>query len=776
MLISINWLRELVHTHASAQEIADKLSVSGLEVEHLENRDSVPGGLRGFVIGQVVECSKHPNADKLSVTRVDIGTGELQPIVCGAPNVAAGQKVIVAVPGTQVTVPGKGTFTIGEAKIRGEVSRGMICAEDECGLGDSHDGIMVLTADAPVGMPAAAYFNVTSDEVMEIGLTANRGDAASHLGVARDVAALLGCELTPPVIARPALPAGNISISCDAAECSHYVAIHLSGVSAVPSPDWMQQRLKMIGIEPKNILVDATNYVLHTLGQPIHAFDADRLNSNSISVRRAAAGEKFHTLDKAERICKGGELLIAGDNGPLAFAGVMGGLDSAVSDNTTRILIESACFNPSLVRKTARAHGLNTDASFRFERGTDPTICLDAALYTAQLIMECCGGQITGMNECQPAPYQARSLSLDLNRMRSFAGTHIASAEAMRILKSLGFGVQPGSAEETCQITVPAWRNDVEQEVDLLEEIMRIYGYDQVPMDGKLMISPGTFEGNHRRQITEKVRHGLQALGFFEIVSNSLSSAEYYGQEDELVQLTNPLSSDMAVMRASMLPGMLQAAGYNRNRKNQDLRLFEFGRTYRRSGDGFAETEMLALLMTGHRTAESWEAKQEKLGYYDLKEAASAVLSAAGCTLQAEDWKLEAVPAAMLKKFDLDGEHWYGEISWDRVLGQLRPAGFRVTEPPRFPLMRRDLSLVLDKGTEFARLEKIVRETEIPILQEIRVFDVFEGKPLEEGKKAVALSFSLGRPDRTLTDVEADEAMQSLMRAFEKQAGAVIRK
>ena len=777
MRISVNWLRDFVNVDASAQEIADRLSVSGLEVEHLEQWESVPGGLNGFVIGQVAECAKHPNADKLSVTKVDIGTGELQPIVCGAPNVAAGQKVIVALPGTEVTVPGKGTFTIGEAKIRGEISRGMICAEDECGLGSSHDGILVLPADATVGLPAADYFNVTSDEVLEIGLTANRGDAASHLGTARDVAALFEAAVKMPEVPARPLATGRFNIHCEAAQCTHYVGLELNEVKAVPSPDWMQNRLKAIGIEPKNVLVDATNYTLHALGQPIHAFDADKLRGEKIVVRLATAGEKFTTLDKVERECKGGELVIADAEGIVAFAGVMGGLGSAVTENTTRILIESAHFNPSLVRKTARAHGLNTDASFRFERSTDPAICRTAALYTADTILQFAGGNITGINHCIAEEFTPRSISLNLQKLQNFAGADIPEKTAIDILKNLGFTaghVQNGTAE----ITIPSWRNDVEQEVDLMEEIMRIYGFDHIPMSGKMQISMGTFEGFAKRKVVNRVSQNLQAIGFYEIVNNSLTAPSRYSETDsaKLVQLTNPLSSDMAAMRGTLLHGMLQAAAYNQNRRMADIRFFESGRVYTRQGNGFEETETFALLIGGNRTAESWELKQEKLGFYDLKEAARAVNIAAGSLCSADDWQLSAVSREELKKFELDGEFWYAEITWAKLLNTRKPEGFRITEPARFPTMRRDLSLVVNKACKYADLEKVVANIKSPLIRETGVFDVFEGKPLEEGKKAIALSFVLGRDDRTLMDEEADTLMQELMRNFEKQTGAVIRK
>lgn len=777
MRISINWLRDFIDIDATAQQMADRLSVSGLEVEHLEIHESVPGGLRGFVIGQVVECAKHPNADKLSVTRVDIGTEELQPIVCGAPNVAAGQKVIVALPGTEVNVPGKGTFTIGEAKIRGEISRGMICAEDECGLGDSHDGILVLPDDAPTGMDAAKYFNVQTDEVLEIGLTANRGDAASHLGTARDLAALYNTTVKwPEVPARP-LATGNFDIQCHADQCTHYVGLELTDVQAVHSPEWMQNRLKAIGIEPRNILVDATNYTLHGLGQPIHAFDADKLRGNKISVRLAAAGEKFTTLDKIERECKGGELVIADAEGIVAFAGVMGGLDSSVTESTTRILIESAHFNPSLVRKTARAHGLNTDASFRFERGTDPEICRKAALFTADLILDATSGKIAGINHCIAKEFQPRQIVLDLNKLAQYAGADILPEESLKILQNLGF-TTASSHDNIAHISIPGWRNDVEQEVDLFEEVMRIYGFDRIPMTGKMQISMGSFEGFAQRKLKEKAAHTLQALGYFEIINNSLTSATRYAEDarNELVNLTNPLSSDMGSMRRTLLHGMLQAAAYNRNRKNQDIRFFENGRIYSTKGEGFEEADMLGILIGGFKTAESWELKQEKLGYYDLKEIITSLHQTIGTSCGIENWNIRQVSKAELKNADLDSEFWFAEISWVQLLSNRNTGHFKVSEPPRFPTMRRDLSLVVARKLRFAEIESVIGSINSPLLKETIVFDIFEGKPLDEDKKSIALGFILGRDDRTLTDEEADNLMARLMQQFEKQTGAIIRR
>lgn len=776
MRISYSWLCDFVGNAHTAAEIADRLSVSGLEVEHLEAVDSIPGGLRGFVIGHVLTCEKHPNADKLHVTTVDIGTGEPQPIVCGAPNVAAGQKVIVALPGTEVTVPGKGTFTIGEAKIRGEISRGMICADDECGLGTAHDGIRVLPSDAPAGMPAAQYFKVISDTVLDIGLTANRGDAASHLGVARDVAALFGKNLSMPEIAEFSGPATGFEIHIeDPALCNRYVALQISGVKMTSSPEWMQNRLRSIGIEPINHIVDCTNYVLHEMGQPLHAFDADKLKGNLISVRMAKTGETLTTLDKQDRKLSDKDLIIAGAEGPVALAGVFGGLHSGVSADTVNIVLESACFHAGSVRKTARNHTLNTDASFRFERGTDIEMCKKAALRAAALIVETAGGVITALSDVYPQPYKAGTISLNTEKLRRFAGMEVSDQTCIKILSDLGFGVAEKGTELT--ITIPSWRNDVEQEVDLVEEVMRIHGFDNVPLQGKMQVSLGGFGGNRNREWKNRAGKALQAHGFYEIINNSLGAENTHRQFSENpVILTNPLSNDMAAMRASLLPGMLLAAQYNRNRKNSDIRFYEFGRTYKTGKSGFEETEMLGLLMLGNDVNESWRKKPEKLDFYHLKEVVSRLQQGIGSKIKTESWNLQRVEPKILKDYDLEGDVWYAEIAWKTLTDGIKTTGFKVTEPPRFPRMRRDLSLVVDRTVPYADLESIALSQKIDILQEMNVFDVFEGKPLETGKKAVAISFSLGVPERTLTDTEADQAMNTLMKAFENKAGAVIRK
>ncbi|MBL7810663.1 MAG: phenylalanine--tRNA ligase subunit beta [Bacteroidetes bacterium] len=776
MRISVQWLRDFIETEADTTALADRLSVSGLEVEHIENWDSVPGGLRGFVVGEVMECSKHPNADKLSITKVNTGGETWSPIVCGAPNVAAGQKVIVALPGTEVTVPGKGTFTIGEAKIRGEISRGMICAEDECGLGNSHDGILVLPAEAPVGMPAAEYFHVVSDQVLEIGLTANRGDAASHLGVARDLAALFEVPVRLPHLNTHALPAMEYRIAAEENTCQRYAGLLLEGIKVGPSPAWMQNRLRTIGIEPRNNVVDCTNYVMHELGQPLHAFDADKIGRN-ITVRFAVSGEALETLDGQKRKLEAGDLIIAAENGPVALAGVLGGQASAIQESSTRVFIESACFSASAVRKTARRHGLSTDASFRFERGTDPEMCLFAAMRAADLMIQTAGGSAVGMTDYHPVQTRLREIPLKAADINRFAGMEIPSETVAAILRNLGFTLLPGGENEWL-VKVPSWRNDVEGFADLAEEVMRIYGYDHVPLTGKMKASLAGFSGVKRRQTEQKVRRFLMSNGFYEIATNSLTSASHYPEEKQgqLVLLDNPLSSDMAVMRASLLHGMLESMAWNRNRKQQNIRFFEMGRVYGRRGEGFWENNRLGILLAGNRYEEAWERKEEETGFYDLKAIVAQCLQVMGTSLSAENVKMEEVSRNVLKKWDIEGKVWFAELDWDKATEGLKSEGFRVQTPPKFPFMRRDLSLVVDKNLPYAELEKTISKSKTGLLREVQVFDVYEGKPLEEGKKAIAIAFYLGMEDRTLTDAEADGDMARLMAAFEQNNGAVIRK
>lgn len=780
MKISLNWLRSLNDVQESTQEIADALSVSGLEVEHLETFSSVKGGLKGIVIGQVLTCIKHPNADKLSVTTVDIGLGEPQPIVCGAPNVAAGQKVLVATVGTQILIPGKEPFTIGEAKIRGEVSRGMICAEDEIGLGNSHDGILVLPEDAPIGEKAETYFNIYVDEVLEIGLTANRGDAASHLGVARDVAALFNSNTSLPNLKNIAsnnyAPASKKIDIVDSNLCKRYVAVEIKNVKNGPSPDWIKNRLKSIDIEPKNLLVDVTNYVLHEMGQPIHAFDLDKLG-NDITIRSSRLGEKLTLLDSKEIELNEHSIVISSDDKPIALAGVYGGKDSGVTENTTNVLIESANFNSVNIRKTAKKYNLNTDASFRFERETDITICSASAMRVADLILEYGGGEITGVTDLFPTPFEPKIVQLTWKKLKVISGAEIPKENAIEILNKLGFETTENS--EGIEVKIPGYKNDCELDIDLIEEIMRIYGYDNIPFTGSMKVSLSDFSGLHIRNQENKARQTLTALGFLEIENNSLISEENCKLVSaiEPIVLTNPLSTDMNAMRTSMLPGMVSSIAYNRNRKNNNTHFFEFGRIYTKENGETVEKNRLAIAMAGNIDNESWEAQNKSVTATDLRKAILQLLQQCGIKKTKEFDVVTVVSPKLMKHFDAGkGEIWYAELDWDKILEATKNKNFKVVAAPKFPWMRRDLSLVLKDEVNYESIEKVIRKAQLKLLKKHTLFDVYRGENIDQDSKALAIAFYFGAEDRTLTDVDTDAEMNILMLGFEKELSATIRR
>lgn len=772
MKISINWLKDILPLKADAQEIADRLSVSGLEVEHIEAWQSLPGGLKGFVIGEVLTCEQHPNADRLRVTTVNVGHNEPLHIVCGAPNVAAGQKVVVATVGTEIKMPGKEPFVIAKSKIRGEVSEGMICAEDEMGMGTNHDGILVLPESAQVGQSAADYFGVVNDTVLEIGLTANRGDAASHLGVARDLAGLF--EYPIPQKDKKTLtdnPAVK-SVTVESAELSHqYIGIEIQGVNIAPSPDWLKFRLKSIGIEPKNNVVDATNFVLHHFGQPVHAFDADSIG-NDIRVRLAKSEEVMLFLDGTERELSTDDIVIADNNGPIALAGVMGGKLSAVTETTKNLFLEVAHFHPGKVRKSAKRHVVNTDASFRFERGIDQDNLTNVAAELSHLIVEVAGGTISGVSNQMIQPRESVSIDLNIQTMNAFAGMQIPENIAITILQNLGFEISGGLGLYV--VKVPGWRNDVSIAVDLYEEVMRIYGFDQIEFSGKMQVSLGNFEGLKRRKLENKLRTYLVSQGVFEASTNSLTSNLWWPNDESLVELSNPLSSDMGIMRKSLIPGLLHSVAFNRNRQAEKVWLFELGRSYEKSENGFKETPLLSMVFWGKNKVESWESPQENTGYFDIKQLCSGLIQSLASSMSIDDITIELVSKDWLKKADIQGTVWSLEIPLKKLLKQGKKE-LKYQPPAKFPSMRRDLSLVVDSSLPFAELMKIVKSQKIGILKDTKVFDIFEGKPLEDGKKAVALSFVLSKPESSLTDHEADAAMQKLMSAFE-QSGASIRR
>ncbi|WP_375438365.1 phenylalanine--tRNA ligase subunit beta [uncultured Hymenobacter sp.] len=811
MKISLDWLRTLIPTDKPAVEIGKLLTGSGLEVEGIEELESVPGGLRGVVLGTVLTCEKHPDADKLSVTTVDVGDGTPRQIVCGAPNVAAGQHVVVALDGA-VLHPSQGEpFKIKKSKIRGAASEGMICAEDEIGLGTSHAGIMVLDTELPNGTPAADYFGLGSDSVFEIGLTPNRADAASHYGVARELRALLRQPCHLPDVSKfhtPTEATQNIAVTIEDTEaCPRYAGVLLDNVQVGPSPEWLQRRLRSIGLSPINNVVDVTNFVLHELGQPLHAFDANQITGNQIRVKQAAAGEKFVTLDSAERPLKTEDLVIADANGaPMALAGVFGGKTSGVSNETTRVFLESAYFQPAAVRKTSQTHQLKTDASFRFERGTDPNMVLPALKRAALLLQEVAGATVAApIVDEYPTHIGHTPVRLRLPRVEKLVGQFIAPERIRQILTDLDILIaeenQDANGHAEWILSVPPHKVDVTREADIIEEILRIYGFDHVALRPHNSASfLASFAKPDPEILRQNISRLLSGMGFSEIITNSITNSAYFqkpGEKNEaLVPLLNFNSADLDVMRPTMLHSGLEVVRYNINRRQRDLKLYEFGKTYHRVADGqYQEKNQLIIYLTGNTTAETWQQKSEKATYHQLAGAVQQVLAAlgfgaptsqpvqhpylaGGLTLLAQNQpvaQLGAVSGAVLKQVDVAQPVWYAELDWDWLIKKYKNS-LVARELPKFPEVRRDLSLVVDKTITFDQLQQIARRTEKKLLQSVNVFDVYEGENLGAGKKSYSVSFLLQDATQTLTDQAIDSVMQRLIQQFEQQAGAIIRR
>ncbi|OGX82753.1 phenylalanine--tRNA ligase subunit beta [Hymenobacter coccineus] len=811
MRISFDWLKTLIPTDKTAAEVGALLTGSGLEVESLEELESIPGGLRGVVLGTVLTREKHPDADKLSLTTVDVGDGTPRQIVCGAPNVAAGQRVVVALEGATLHPTAGEPFKIKKSKIRGAASEGMICAEDEIGLGTSHAGIMVLDTDLPNGTPAADYFGLGTDTAFEIGLTPNRADAASHYGVARELRALLHQPAHLPDVSQFRAPttAGTAIgvIVEDAAACPRYAGLLLDNVHVGPSPEWLQRRLRSIGLSPINNVVDVTNFVLHELGQPLHAFDADRLARHEIIVKRATEGEQFVTLDGVARTLKGEDLVVAdGSGAPLALAGVFGGQASGVSPATTRVFLESAYFAPAAVRRTSQTHGLKTDASFRFERGTDPDMVLPALHRAALLLQEVAGARPAApVVDVYPLPLGPTAVRLRLPRVERLVGQYIEPARIRQILSDLGIEITAEQLDEQGQeewtLAVPRHKVDVTREVDVIEEILRIYGYNNVALRPH---NSATFLAKSPNPDPEVLRQKVAALlsgqGFSEILTNSVVNAAYFegpGAPDEaIVRLLNPNSGDLNVLRPSLLPSGLETVRYNVNRRQKDLKLYEFGKTYHRRADGStAERNVLALYLTGNATAETWQHPARKTAFPDLAGAVVQVLGALGHAQPAQQptdhpylagglallahnqpvAQAGAVAGPLLKRLDVGQPVWYAELDWDGLVRKYR-AALVARELPKFPEVRRDLSVVVDQGVTFDQLRRIALRTEKKLLQSVNVFDVYEGPNLGAGKKSYSVSFGLQDFSQTLSEQAIDQVMQRLIAQFEQQAGALIRK
>ncbi|GAB3578891.1 phenylalanine--tRNA ligase subunit beta [Hymenobacter daeguensis] len=811
MRISLDWLKTLIPTDKPAAEIGALLTGSGLEVESTEELESIPGGLRGVVLGTVLTCERHPDADKLSLTTVDVGDGTPRQIVCGAPNVAAGQRVVVALEGATLHPASGEPFKIKKSKIRGAASEGMICAEDEIGLGQSHAGIMVLDTELPNGTPAADYFGLGSDTVYEIGLTPNRADAASHYGVARELRALLQqpCHL-PDVsgFSAPSSAEKNISVTIEDAEASpRYAGLLLENVKVSPSPEWLQRRLRSIGLSPINNVVDVTNFVLHELGQPLHAFDADQITGGRIRVKRAEAGEKFVTLDGMERSLKAEDLVIADAHGaPMALAGVFGGKTSGVSDSTTRVFLESAYFSPAAVRKTSQTHQLKTDASFRFERGTDPNMVLVALKRAALLLQEVAGAIVAApIVDEYPAPIESIIVRLRLPRVERLVGQYIEPERIRQILTDLDIKIAEESrdenGQETWQLLVPPHKVDVTREADVIEEILRIYGYNNVALRPNNSASFLARFPNPDPEVTRvKIASLLSGQGYSEILTNSLTNSQYFDKEGEadasLVRILNYNSIDLNAMRPSLLQSGLEVIRYNINRRQRDLKLYEFGKVYSQNENGkYQEKNKLVIYLTGNAAGETWQHKSEKAAYHDLANAVQQVLAAlgfggaasqpvqhpylaGGLTLLVHNQplaQLGAVSASVLKKLDVTQPVWYAELDWDALSKKYKPT-LVARELPKFPEVRRDLSLVVDASVTFDQLQQIARRTEKKLLQSINVFDVYAGENLGAGKKSYSVSFTLQDFSQTLSEQAIDQVMQKLIQQFEKQAGALIRK
>jgi phenylalanyl-tRNA synthetase beta chain len=807
MRISYNWLKQFIKLDWKSEETAALLTDLGLEVEGVDKFESLKGGLEGVVVGQVLTCVQHPNADRLRITTVDIGDGTPVQIVCGAPNVAVGQKVPVATIGTTLYDKEGAAFQIKKGKIRGEESHGMICAEDELGIGQSHDGIMILKDDLKPGTPASKVFNIETDEVFEIGLTPNRADAMSHWGVARDLRAGLAqknvhSELLTPSVSNFRVDKRTLKMDVkvpDSKLAPRYCGVTISGITVKASPSWLQNRLRAIGITPKNNIVDVTNYVLHELGQPLHAFDAGKIKGNKVIVKTVEAGTKFTTLDDVERTLHEEDLMICDENGPMAIAGVFGGKGSAVTDTTATIFLESAYFNPVSIRKTAKRHGLNTDASFRYERGIDPTIAEYALKRAALLIQETAGGEITSdIVDIFPKKIEDHSVLLNFNNVTKTIGQELPKETIKKILVSLDIKISTMS-DAGLGLIIPAYRVDVNREIDVIEEILRVYGYNNITFTQKLNASTSNSSRTEDYKLQNIVANQLVSLGFNEMMANSLTSPEYAKlsenlKEEHNVMMLNPLSNDLSAMRQSLLFSALEAVSFNINRKRADLKFFEFGKTYHKTESGHQENKHLTLTVTGNRLPESWTYGQKPADFFMFKGFVNVILTRLGLSkLQSQPAtndiftegmaftagneviaELGVVKKSVLKQFDIKQEVFFADFNWDAVI-KLVSAKIKFTELSKFPEVRRDLALLVDNAVSFENIYTIARQTEKTVLKDISLFDVYEGANLPEGKKSYAVSFLLQDSSKTLTDEQIDKVMGKIRQNLESQAGAQLR-
>lgn len=820
MNISYNWLKEYLDFDLQPDEVAAALTSIGLETGGVEEVQTIKGGLEGLVIGEVLTCEDHPNSDHLHITTVNVGGEAPLQIVCGAPNVAAGQKVVVAVNGTKL-YDGDQCFTIKKSKIRGVESNGMICAEDEIGIGTDHSGIIVLPADAVVGTLAKDYYNVKSDYVLEVDITPNRVDATSHYGVARDLAAYLKQAGKPAALRLPSVEAFKIDDETPAIEvvveneeaCLRYSGVTIKGVTVKESPEWLQNRLRVIGLRPINNVVDVTNFILHELGQPLHSFDAAKIKGNKVVVKAVEAGTKFVTLDGVERTLTDRDLMICNTEEPMCIGGVFGGLDSGVTEQTTDVFLESACFHPTWIRKTARRFGLNTDASFRFERGLDPNNTIYVLKRAALLIQELAGGKITGaIQDVYPKVVEPYRVEVSYAKINSLIGKEIPVETVKSIVDSLEMKIESETAEGLC-LRVPVYRIDVQRDVDVIEDILRIYGYNNVEFNEevKACLSYQT-PTDHSYKMQNLISEQLCGCGFNEIMNNSLTRSAYYSDltvypEKNCVRLMNPLSADLNVMRQTLLFGGLESAEHNMKRRRGNIRFYEFGNCYqydetkKKEGEtlaGFSEDYRLGIWLAGNRVENSWAHPNEKTTVYELKAYVENVLSrlglnlgklvfgvltddiySAGLSITTQSGRrlgsLGIVSKKILKAMDIDVEVYFAELSWTALMKETKKNKVTYTEISKFPAVKRDLALLLDKSVAFADIEKIAGESERKLLKSVTLFDVYDGKNLPAGKKSYAVSFYLQDDNKTLNDKQIDAIMKKIQTNLEQKLGAQLR-
>ena len=807
MKISYNWLKQFINTKLSAERVGELLTDLGLEVEGITDFESVKGGLKGIVVGEVVACKQHPNADRLKLTEVCIGEDKNLQIVCGAPNVAKGQKVPVATVGTTLYNQKGEALKIKKGKIRGEASHGMICAEDEIGLGNSHDGIMVLDENVEPGTALHELFEIENDKVFEIGLTPNRADAMSHWGVARDLrAGLIQIEKNAPINTAPVSSfhvedrSKRINIKVENSKLApRYCGLTISDIQVKESPLWLRNRLKAIGLKPINNVVDVTNFVLHDLGQPLHAFDADKIKGNKIVVKTLPKGTKFTTLDEVERELHEEDLMICDDKKPLCIAGVFGGLNSGVTESTSSIFLESAYFDPVNIRKTAKRHGLNTDASFRFERGIDPNITEYALQRAAILIEELTGGKISSdIDDFYPKKIDDFQVFLTFDKINQLIGEEIDSGIIKTILSSLEIKVNNVS-ESGMGLTIPAYRVDVQREVDVIEEILRVYGYNNIKLNDKFNVSVAISDKFEDHKIQQVIAQLLVAKGFYETMANSLTTPKYTDfttslSASENVEILNPLSQDLSVLRQSMLFSGLESLAYNLNRQNSDLKFFEFGKTYHQKKKR-EEYKHLSLFVSGMENPESWKTQQIHTDFFYLKGIIESILLrlgientaiattnlsffAEGLALSTKDKVLVdfgRVNKSILKEFGIEQEVLYADFNWDLIIKLAKNNRFVFQEIPKFPSVRRDFALLIDQSVRFDAITEIAYQVDKKILKSVNLFDVYEGKSLPEGKKSYAVSFTFQDAFKTLTDKQIDKTMSKFLKQFEDQLGAVLR-